>query len=63
MWKGQWILFPSTPPTGGTKRFEIGLSLIVFGILYVAVVEILEKCEQRHADVEQEALLHRQVAP
>ncbi|MBP1777044.1 MAG: hypothetical protein H6Q86_3054 [candidate division NC10 bacterium] len=43
--------------------FDTVIGLAVFGVLYVAVIEILEKCEQRHADVEQEARLHRQVAP
>ena len=30
--------------------FEIVIGLTVFGILYVAVVEILEKCVDRLAD-------------
>ena len=45
------------------SEIEIVIGLTVFGVLYVAVIEILEKCEQRHADTEQEARLHRQVAP
>jgi len=44
-------------------EFEIVIGLTAFGILCVAVIEILEKCEHRHADAEQEARLHRQVAP
>jgi len=43
--------------------FEIVVGLTVFGVLYVAVIELLEKCEHRHADAEQEARLHREVAP
>jgi hypothetical protein len=43
--------------------FEIVISLTAFGVLFVAVIEILEKCEQRHADAEQEARLRRQLAP
>lgn len=42
---------------------EIVIGLTAFGLLYVAVIEILEKCEQCHADVEQKARLQRQVAP
>jgi hypothetical protein len=45
------------------KMFEILIGLTAFGVLCVAVIEILEKCEQRHADAEQEARLQRQVAP
>ena len=43
--------------------FDIVIGLTVFGVLYMAVIEILEKCEHRHADAEQEARLHRLVAP
>lgn len=43
--------------------FEIVIGLTVFGILYVAVVEILEKCVDRLAEAEPAARLHRQVAP
>lgn len=43
--------------------FEIVIGLTVFGVLLVAVIELLEKCEQRHADAEQEARPHYQVAP
>jgi len=45
------------------KVFEIVIGLTVFGVLFVAVIELLEKCEQRHADAEQEARPHYQVAP
>jgi hypothetical protein len=45
------------------KVFEIVIGLTVFGVLLVAVIELLEKCEQRHADAEQEARPHYQVAP
>ena len=43
--------------------FEIVIGLTVFGVLCVAVIEILEKCEDRHADAEQEAHPHHQVVP
>jgi hypothetical protein len=43
--------------------FAIVIGLTVFGILYVAVVEILEKCDDRLADAAPAARLHRQVAP
>jgi len=43
--------------------FDIVVGLAAFGILYVAVIEIIEKCEQRHADVQQEAHPHYQMAP
>jgi hypothetical protein len=45
------------------KMFEIAIGLTVFGVLYVAVIEILEKCKHRDAHTEQEARLRRQVAP
>ena len=32
--------------------FEIVFGLTVFGVLYVAVIEILEKCERLHVDAE-----------
>jgi hypothetical protein len=40
---------------GGTKMSEIVIGLTAFGLLYVAVIEILEKCEHRDADTEREA--------
>ena len=43
--------------------FDIVIGLPVFGILYVAVVESLEKCVDRLADAAPAARLHRQVAP
>lgn len=43
--------------------FEIVIALTVYGVLYVAIIEIVEKCEQHHADADQEALRHRHMAP
>ena len=43
--------------------FAIVIGLTVFGILYVAVVESLEKCVDRLAEAEPATRLHRQVAP
>jgi len=48
---------------GGMTVFEIVIALTVYGILYVAIIEIVEKCERRHADADQEARPHHQVAP
>ncbi len=62
-WKGHWIPFSSTTPTGGTTVFEIVMGLTLFGVLYVAVIELLEKCEHCYADADQEARSHHQVAP
>ena len=42
---------------------DIVVGLAVFGILYVAIIEIVEKCEQRHADADQEARPQYEVAP
>ena len=42
--------------------FEIVLVLTVLGVLYVEIIEILEKCKHIHADAEQEARRHYQVA-
>jgi hypothetical protein len=36
-------------------EFEVLIGLTAFGLLYVAVIEILEKCDHRHADAEREA--------
>ena len=44
-------------------EFEVLIGLTAFGVLCVAVIEILEKCEQRHADADQEARPHYEVAP
>ena len=38
-------------------EFEVLIGLTAFGVLCVAVIEILEKCEHRHADAEREAHL------
>ena len=38
-------------------EFEVLIGLTAFGLLYVAVIEILEKCDHRHADAEREAHL------
>ena len=38
--------------------FEIVIGLTVVGLLFVAVIEILDKCEHRHADAEREARWH-----
>ena len=43
--------------------FDIVVGLAVFGIVYVAIIEIAEKCEQRHTDFEQEAHPQYEVAP
>jgi hypothetical protein len=43
--------------------FEMLIGLIAFGILYVAVIEILEQCEDCHAEAEHETRLHRHAAP
>lgn len=42
--------------------FEIVIVLTVLGVLYVEIIEILEKCKHIHADAEQEARRHYQVA-
>ena len=36
-------------------EFEVLIGLTAFGVLCVAVIEILEKCDHRHADAEREA--------
>ncbi len=45
------------------KMFEIVIGLTVFGVLYVAVIEFLEKCEPRDTHAEQWAGLHQHAAP
>ena len=57
-WKGHWVLFSSTLPTRGMKMFEILMALTVFGLLYVEIIEILEKCKHLHAVAEREARRH-----
>jgi hypothetical protein len=42
------------------KVFEIVIGLTAFGVLCMAVIEILEKCERQHADAEQMARRHHQ---
>jgi hypothetical protein len=42
---------------------EIVIGLTAFGVPCFAVIEILEKCEQRDADAEQGTLRHPHVAP
>ena len=38
--------------------FEILMALTVFGLLYVEIIEILEKCKHLHAVAEREARRH-----
>ena len=38
--------------------FEIVMALTVFGLVYVEIIEILEKCKHLHAVAEQEARRH-----
>ncbi len=42
---------------------EILIGLTAFGVLCVAVIEILEKCEHRQAHAEHEVLRQPHVAP
>jgi len=37
------------------KMFEIVIVLTVFGVLYMEIIEILEKGKHLHADAEQES--------
>jgi hypothetical protein len=45
------------------KMFEIVIVLTVYGLLYVEIIEILEKCKHLHAATEREAPRHYEVAP
>jgi hypothetical protein len=40
--------------------FEFLIGLTTFGVLCMAVIEILEKCERHHADAEQMTRRHHQ---
>jgi len=62
-WKGHWTPLSSTTPTGGMTVFEIVMGLTLFGVLYVAIIELREKCKQVYADADQDARSHHQVAP
>ena len=48
---------------GGMTVFEIVMGLTLFGVLYVAIIELREKCKQVSADADQDARSHHQVAP
>ncbi len=41
-------------PMGGIQMFEVLILITVFGLLYVEIIEILEKCEHVHAHATRE---------
>ena len=42
--------------------YEIVIVLTVFGLLYVEIIETLERCRDLHVEAEQKARRHYQVA-